>query len=177
MSTNPVSFRMPFESQIAKLPPEHQIVFRNILNQITDLQGAVPILKKQIDSNKGSISTVNDIVTTITTSGNSTPVSSAPTIGFINYQTSVTSYSTQTSDYGKVIVLNDASPIAVTLTTGITTQPPWFCQILNLGTGAATLTPATGTISYASNIGASSMPLAGGASVQIFYDGVNFIGF
>ena len=64
MSVNPISFRMPFETQLASMPSETQYVIRNVWNCITDLQSAVPVLKNQIDAVKSSAATtattVND---------------------------------------------------------------------------------------------------------------------
>ena len=74
-------------------------------------------------------------------------------------------------------MLDDASPVAVTLAVlasmpGI--QLPWWAVFLNLGAGTVTLTPATGTISYAGNIGAGSMPIATGLFSLVYFDGADF---
>jgi hypothetical protein len=100
--------------------------------------------------------------------------SSPLTIGFVNDQTGNTSYTTFPSDYGSCIVLNDASPIAVTLTAETTIQLPWYATFLNLGTGTATLTPASGNISYPGNLAAASMPVATGQIGFVWFDGTNF---
>lgn len=99
------------------------------------------------------------------------------TLGFgaVNSQVGNTSYTTQSGDDGALIILNDASPIAVTLGVGIVT--PWMCFISNQGTGLATLTPASGNISYAENSAAASMPLPGGQACAVAFDGTNFWAF
>ena len=89
----------------------------------------------------------------------------------VNNQSGVTSYATIAGDDGALIVLSDASAIAVSLTTQ---SPPWGTFIANQGAGTATLTPASGTISYAGNPGAVSMPLLGGYCTIVAFDGTNW---
>ncbi len=101
------------------------------------------------------------------------PPPSTQSIGAVNDQSGVTTYATQSGDYGTLVILNDASAIAVSLTPQ---SPPWFFFIANQGAGTATLTPVTGTISYAGNSGASSMPIAGGYSAIVAFDGTNWWG-
>ena len=168
MSTNPVSFRVAFESQIANLPPEHQQVWRTAWNAITDLQGSVPILKSQIDSNKSAVTAVTKTVNNNTTS--QTIIQQiGGSLGQVNNQTGNTTYSTTQADAGAFIVLSDASPIAVTLTSDPSIQLPWETSFLNLGVGLATLTPATGTIN-----GLASLTLPQNGYVTVSFDGTNF---
>lgn len=118
----------------------------------------------------------NVSTTTIIEGGSVAPAPPGPpsqNVGAVNNQTGVTTYATQAGDYGALVVLNDASAIAVSLTTQ---SPPWFCFLANQGTGTATLTPVTGTISYAGNSGASSMPIAGGYSAIVAFDGTDWWG-
>lgn len=150
MSSNPpVSFRIAFESQIAKLPPEHQEVIRTQFNAITDLQGAIPSLKKQIDALKSpaaSASTTGpgSVTQNITTIDNTI-------LGFsVSNQTGATAYTVQQSDNGAILILNDASPIAVTLDT--TLSVPYGVIPVNQGAGLVTLTPSAGTINGAANL-------------------------
>lgn len=94
----------------------------------------------------------------------------------VNNQSGVTSYATASGDNGALIILSDASPIAVSLTAQ---APPWGCFIANQGSGTATLTPAvsgssTPTISYTGHPGAASMPLLGGYGTLIGFDGSNW---
>ncbi len=94
----------------------------------------------------------------------------------INNQSGVTSYTTMSGDNGALIVLSDASPIAVSLTPQ---TPPFGVFICNQGAGTATLTPAaigavTPTISYTGNAGASSMPLLSGYGCLVGFDGSNW---
>lgn len=95
-----------------------------------------------------------------------------PNLGAINDQTGATAYSTQVTDSGAVVVLDDASAVAVTLTA--TVGVPWYAAFVNLGAGTVTLTPSSGTISYGASSGASSMPIPSGQSVVVWFDGTNF---
>jgi hypothetical protein len=143
---------------------------------ITDLQQAIPKLKSQIDSLVTTVGAVT--ASSSSSSGSSQSITNIiNNIGFVNPQQGVTIYATQPSDEGALIILSDASPIAVTLTSagsipGITL--PWYTFFLNLGSGTATLTPATGTISYPGNLGAASMPVIAEAMALVYFDGTNF---
>jgi hypothetical protein len=89
----------------------------------------------------------------------------------------VTAYTTLQSDYGKFIILDDASAIAVTLSVGSSAPAitvPWYAVFLNFGAGTATLTPIDGTISYQGNLAAASMPVAQGSAATVAYDGTDF---
>lgn len=88
-------------------------------------------------------------------------------IGFVNDQAGHTSYTTQPGDNGALIILNDASPIAVTL--GVASGTPWFCWMTNLGAGTATLTPVSGTVN-----GSASFSLLQNYTTIVAFDGVNF---
>ena len=156
------------------MPPEHQYVIRNLWNSVTDAQNAVPILKAQIDAHTTSIAANTTAINNNNTASQTVIPSSPLTIGFVNDQTGNTSYTTLPSDYGSCIVLNDASPIAVTLTAETTIQLPWYASFLNFGTGTATLTPASGNISYPGNLAAASMPVATGQIGFVWFDGINF---
>jgi len=175
MAVNTTNSRFPFEPHIVDLTPQVQYVIRNLWNSVTDAQNAVPILKAQIDAHttaiKANTTAINNNITTETVNLGS---SSANNIGFVNDQTGNTSYTTFPSDYGSCIVLNDASPIAVTLTAETTIQLPWYATFLNFGTGTATLTPASGNISYPGNLAAASMPVATGQIGFVWFDGINF---
>lgn len=168
MPNNPPSFRLPLN-----LPPDvHPAVADALKNQddaITDLQQAIPYLKGSIEANTTAINTG-------TTSGGGTetvvivpPQPSSNVIGMVNDQTGNTAYTTVPGDYGAFIILNDASPVAVTLATATTIQTPWFAVFINLGAGDVTITPATGNIN-----GAGSFDLATGSATSVAYDGTNF---
>jgi hypothetical protein len=175
MSSNPVSFRFPFQSQIASMPPEHQQVIKTVWNAITDLQGAIPSLKSQITANKTAVAAATAAVNTSTAS--ETIVSIASTAGFLNNQSGNTTYTTVPSDAGAYILFSDASPVAVTLSTlgsGGGIVLPFYCTIFNEGVGLVTVTPADGTISFPNNLAAGSMPVSQGQAAVIIYDGSVF---
>lgn len=87
--------------------------------------------------------------------------------GLINNQAGATSYITQPGDNGILLVLNDASPVAVTLTTN---AAPFYLIITNFGAGAATLTPSTGTIN-----GGASLSLLQNQTVLASCDSTNWL--
>jgi hypothetical protein len=89
----------------------------------------------------------------------------------VNNQSGVTSYDTVLGDNGALIVLSDASPISLFLTSQL---PPFSCFVANQSTGTVTVTPASGTISYAGNPGSASMPLLGGYCAMVAFDGTNW---
>jgi hypothetical protein len=154
---------------LAGQPEGVKAAHRAAFQGLVDLNQAVGELKSQIDAATTASAaattteTVNEYVTNITeTSGLA-----------VSNRTGATTYSTQQSDGGAMLILNASTAIAVTLTTGFTV--PWSVVILNLGAGTATLTPAAGaTISYPLNVGATSRPVASGTSVTVAYDGSNF---
>jgi hypothetical protein len=86
--------------------------------------------------------------------------------GLVNDQTGATSYATHPGDNGILLILNDASPVAVTLTTD---AAPFYLIITNFGAGTATLTPSTGTIN-----GGASLPLLQNQTVLVSCDSTNW---
>jgi hypothetical protein len=135
---------------------------------ITDLQQAIPELKSQIEAVKAGTTTSTSTTPNVSTSSE-TVVTAANVIGLVNSQTGLTSYTTQQSDYGAEIQLNDSSAIAVSLAVYPVISLPWFTSINNLGTGTATLTPQSGTIN-----GSSSLSIPGGSFATVYFDGTNF---
>jgi hypothetical protein len=186
MTINLESFRYPFETEIANESDGAKAAHRNAYQGILDLNQAIASLKSQLTSVTSSSTTSSSTSSSSSTStssssstGTQTVVTNTgtTTIGYVNNQTGVTAYTTQQSDYAKFIILDDASPIAVTLSVAssspaITT--PWFATFLNFGAGTATLTPISGTISYQGNLAAASMPVAQGSAATVAYDGTNF---
>lgn len=178
MAINLESFRYPFESEIANESEGAKTAHRNAYQGILDLNQAVAALKSQQTSST-TTTTATTTSTASTSSGSETVVSntSTITIGYVNDQSGVTAYTTVQSDYGKYIILDDASAIAVTLSVSSSSPAitvPWFTSILNYGAGTATLTPITGTISYDNNLSAASMPVPQGCVAVVVYDGTNF---
>lgn len=79
-----------------------------------------------------------------------------------------TSYVIQSSDYGKLVTFSNSGSVAVTIPSGASFTPFSF-YASNVGTGAVTLTPITGTIN-----GSSSLSLATGQAAFIVSDGTNW---
>lgn len=102
------------------------------------------------------------ITTTGTISGNATP----------NAQTG-TSYAILDGDCGKLVTLNNAASVAVSIAQAGTAgsfASGWFATIKNLGAGTVTLTPTTSTID-----GAASITLATNESFDLYSNGSNYI--
>lgn len=79
-----------------------------------------------------------------------------------NAQTGTT-YTIQSSDDGKIITFNNASPVAVTLPDGL--SQGFSCEIVQLGAGVPTATPNTDTINGA---GAGVSPSAQWKSMKLY---------
>lgn len=85
-----------------------------------------------------------------------------------------TTYTILASDAGKLVTVNNASPVAVTLPQAGSSGGAFFpaqyhFTILNLGTGLATITPTTSTIN-----GLSILNLLTNDAAIIFSDGTNY---
>lgn len=87
--------------------------------------------------------------------------------GGVEYRTTTTESLGQ-ADQGKVISFSNASAIAVGITTP--TDPGWKVAVFITGTGAATFTPASGTIN-----GAASLVMTSGQNCVIWWDGTNYV--
>jgi len=85
-----------------------------------------------------------------------------------------TSYTVQASDYGQIVQLNNASPISVTLPAPTGSFTTFNVFIYNLGTGAATVTSASGTIN-----GNASLTINSTSAYWLFSDGsgTNYVSF
>jgi hypothetical protein len=164
MSTlQPPTFRFPFA--LRDQPHEVQQAHIFAFNAVLDLQRAIGSLKGQI----------NNITTTASTTSTTTEISvgggslgtSFPGLGGVNDQTGNTAYTVSAGDNGVLLILNDASPVAVTLNSGLT--PPYFIFITNFGAGTVTLTPTAGTIN-----GAGSLALLTNESIWCVFNGTNW---
>lgn len=176
--SNPVSFRYPFAVE-GKAEPEIVEMLQFHDDKLVSLSSANQTLAAKVAALSPSTAAASSTTENVTNI--SEEIIQAPqNVGFVNNQTGVTAYTTQQSDSSSLIVLDDASPVAVTLnaaasTPGITI--PWSAAFLNLGAGTATLTPASGTISYAGHLSAASMLIAQGQFALVWFDGTNFEAF
>lgn len=177
MSTNPPSFRYPFALKGVSddVRQAHVMAYQGIL----DLQQANASLKTQIEalkiaSSSSSSSSSTTTVTGVTSFNGSTgAVSFFPALATRDDQTGQTAYTIQQGDSGALLILNDASPVAVSLNPAIVT--PFFMFAMNLGAGTVTFAPTSpALINYYGNIGAASMPLLPGTMALIQYDGTNW---
>jgi len=164
-----------------KADPQVVEALQNHDDAINDLQQAIPTLKGQITALQNAAkSTPSGTTTTINETGVTSFNGAAGVIqffaslGLVNNQTGVTAYVTQTSDNGSLIVLDDASAIAVSLNFAV--AKPWYTLIANYGAGTATLMPTQGTITYPGNVAAANMPLPSGFAAFVYFDGTNWWG-
>jgi hypothetical protein len=126
---------------------------------------AFALQQSKIDALKAGASTTNMLETVNAVSGGGT----TSTIGSVNNQIGVTSYSTISGDDGSLILFSDASPIAVTLNSQ---TPPWSCIISNQGvsgSGTVNLTPIDGTIN-----GLASLSIIPNYCALVAFDGSNW---
>lgn len=162
---------------MAELSPGHQHIIRSLWNGIVDLQGANSSLKGQITANKTAIATATASTPSSGASSSQTVIVAANNIGTVNNQEAATAYTTTQADYGAIILFSDASPIALTLSSGGSSpgiQLPFYCFVINEGVGLVTATPTSGTISYPNNLAAGSMPIPEFFGAFITYDGTDF---
>jgi hypothetical protein len=145
--------------------PHVRTLLNLVFNKINNHAQAI----SQVNKTKTGASSTTIINESTSGGGGVAPSAS---IGTVDNQTGQVAYTTLPTDNGSLIILSDASPIAVTLNTGVTT--PWIAFFANQGAGTATFTPSAGTISYAGNPGVASMPLLGGYCCIVAFDGTGF---
>ena len=158
MSSNPLQpgFRFPFNIE-GKGSPEIVAAVRAHDNGLVDVNQAIRALKSQVDAIQPTTTlagTTTEILNTVT----NTVVDALAGLGTVNDQTGNTAYTTQSGDAGTLLILDDASPVAVSLNSAA--MPPFALFITNFGAGVATLTPTSGTIN-------------GGASLTLLQKSIN----
>jgi hypothetical protein len=161
-TTPPIQYSGPKISET--VPWETRVHLQALYQKLGNHTQAFSLLKQQAASAKA-------VSTTTIISGEGGSVSSTATGIPVNDQSGVTTYATVSGDDGALIVFSAAGSIAASLTTQ---TPPWSCFVTNLGAGTATLTPISGTISYAGHPGAASMPIASGGNALVAFDGTNW---
>jgi hypothetical protein len=156
MSTNPPSFRLPFalkDDFSEDVHPEVQEALRAInhairysFNGLVDVSQAVPVILSKIPAASGP-----------GTAG----AGSGNVIGQTNDQTGQSAYTVQDSDYGALVVVNNAGGVALGLNANV--KRPFYSRIkVDSGSGAAIITPTLGTINNAGFI-----KVAAGTTVEI----------
>lgn len=153
-----------------KIDPEAPAWLRQHLSLIYQKLGnhtqAMSLLAQKPSGSTTNNTTILETVNATGGSGGGGGGGTTNTIGAVNDQSGASSYSTQTGDYGAVVVFSYPLPVAVTLTTQ---GPPWFCWIANIGTGTVTVTPMSGTVN-----GSANYPVGGGSTVVVAFDGTNW---
>jgi hypothetical protein len=146
---------------IDKIVNEHEQAFAALGTQNTVASSKASVVNETINETTSTIAGVSSF------NSATGSVSYFPALGVVNPQTGLTTYTTQTSDNGLIILLNDSSPIAVTLNS--TVSNPYFTTISNQGSGTATLTPSTGQVN-----GLASITVSGGSFATVYFDGNNW---
>lgn len=166
MSTNPPSFRLPYvlpEDPDSKgVHPQIAAAIRYAFAGILDLQNANKVNVGKIAAK----STTTTVQTTTAVSGGGGGGSTPTTIGDVNEQ-SGTSYTSQSSDFGALVLVDSASAFAYTLNSGLTV--PYYFVVYNFGAGTITFTPTTGTVN-----GAATATMLTGQVGLVFYDGADW---
>ena len=164
MSVNPINVRFPFE--LHNQPPEVVQAHRYAFQGLVDLNQAIATLTTKINTIKTSTPTsVSNGPTSSTIIVNG---SNFPGLGGVRDLTGLTAYTNIGSDNGILLLLNDASPIAVTLDSAMVT--PYFLSATNLGAGSATFTPSSGTIN-----GTASFTVPQNYTSILVFDGTNWV--
>lgn len=162
---NPINFRFPLQLD-ENGKPDVAAQVRYMTSGIVDLNQAVAAMNAKVNGLHQIVQTV-----TSTSSGGSTPPAPTPFpfpgLGAVNDQTGNVAYTTLASDNGILLLLNDASPVAVTLNSALST--PYFLFITNFGAGTATLTPTSGLIN-----GSASFSLLQNSLTLVVFDGTNW---
>jgi hypothetical protein len=176
----PIIAPQPYYPQIDKeIDPKLTVHLQRIYTAINDHDQAIVTLNGKVTGT--TTSTVAKTTTTATTTQQTVieetgvtsfnsqtgAISFFSSLASVNNQSGSTSYTTQSIDNGALIVLNDTSPIAVTLNFNVAT--PWFTTFSNQGTGAVTITPSQGTINL---VGSVMVPQD--SFVTVAFDGVNW---
>lgn len=163
---NPPNFRYPFDAEISDQPEGVQNAHRAAFQGILDLNQAIAALHNQVTTGHATnAAAIAETAATIT--NNTTNVTISNSIGFVDLKTGVSSYATQASDYGSLVVLSNPTAIAITLNNN--NILPYFLIIQNMGVGVATLTPTAGTINSV-----ASVAIAQNQFSIIHFDGVNW---
>jgi hypothetical protein len=156
------SFRFPFV--LTGHPKEIQDAHVWAFNAIQDLQNANAVNVGKISKLKASVPTTVGGSTSTSITVNSNAFSG---LGAVRDETGQTAYTIIGADNGILLILNDASPVAVTLDSAMVT--PFFILATNFGAGVATLTPTSGTIN-----GGASLTLLQGQLIWVVFTGVNW---
>jgi hypothetical protein len=176
-STTTITAQKYFPQIDRNVQPEITVHLQRLYTAINDHDQAIVTLNGKVtatsSSTTGTGATTASTTTVVTTTGVTSfnaltgAVSFFPSLGLLNDQSGVTSYTTQTSDNGRLIVLSDATSIAISLNSVVV--PPYLLFVTNYGDGTATLTPTSGTINSAPNF-----TLPKNYTSLVVFDGTNW---
>ncbi len=146
-----------------KCEPEVEQAHRLTFNAINDHQTAILALSAQVKMLQATTTASSTPAPATTTIITSTTTNNTVVAWGVNNQTG-TSYTILNSDNQSLVTLNNAAPVSVSLSNSLT--PGFIVAIENLGAGAVTITPVTGTIN-----GTSSLMLGQNESCFLFFTG------
>jgi hypothetical protein len=161
MSTPVVNNRQNWQPAVSDKPtPGEQVLNTRLLfTAVNQHDQAIVTLKGQVDdlqTSMNSTNTTTEVVQTVESQ-------QFPGLGQVNNQTGA--YTTQTSDNGALLIMNDASAVTVTLNASV--SAPFFVFISNQGAGVVTLTPSSGTLTGASTLALNTLAV-------VVFDGTNW---
>ena len=139
MSTPPIQYSAPTVAPDVdwEVRRHLQLIYQKLGNHVQ----AMSLLTARVNAIKTNSTTTS----TAPSGGASVPIS----LGGVNNQAGTTTYETTPGDDGVVLILNDASPVAVTLNSSA--PPNFYLYVTNFGAGLVTLTPSSSTINGAAN--------------------------
>lgn len=161
--TPPLNQRYPFA--LDHLPHDVQQAHIFAFNAILDLQRA-----NEINSAKLLALKPQGTTKVVSGGGGSSTIingTNFPGLGGSRDLTGLTSYTTLNADNGILLLVNDASPVAITLDSGM--PIPYFLFATNFAAGSATFTPSSGTIN-----GSASFTLPQNFFSMVVFDGTNW---
>lgn len=163
MPNNPTSFRLPFQLS-GDVHPDVVQAIRYAFTGLKDLNDANEALTAKVNANTESVAAVQ-AVTVVSGSGGSSTVT--VNVGSVNDQSGNVLYALQQTDFGALVIVETASPFALSLNSAVTI--PFYSVVANLGTGSITATPTLGDVN-----GVATWTIPKSQFALIFYDGRNW---
>lgn len=117
----------------------------------------------------GGSGTVTSVATSCGVSGGTITTSGTITANLTVRNNTATTDTITSADCGKVVTESNASAVAAAITTAGFASGN-YVTLKNLGAGLVTYTPSSGTIG-----GASTLALSTGQSIDVYFDGTNYV--
>jgi hypothetical protein len=170
MSPTPPKFTPPISDnptpqQVALYLRQLYLITNQHDQAIIKVNDKIPTTTTTVTTTTSSSSSIVAGVSTFNTA--SGDIAFFPNLGQVNDQSGTVAYTIRSTDDGQMILLNDASPIAVTLDSTITI--PWYTVLFNQGSGTATMTPTAGTVN-----GGATLDIPSGGFSIIYFNGTNW---